>query len=153
MFTALFTPVQSTERVTEDVLSVVQTWLEKVSWRIGVAPGNTDAHCVRERNGRSPTRICEWVRRRASTQVYALVRIIECQKKKKKKKKKKEEEEEEKKKSTMHIIIWQDSNGEENLGEVDSREAMAGYWQSRCNEMPFVHWAWSHVQEFHCGLS
>ena len=28
------------------------------------------------------TRICELVRRRASTQVYALVRIIECQKKK-----------------------------------------------------------------------
>ena len=43
----------------------------------------------REQNGRSPTRICELVRRRASTQVYALVRIIECQKKKKKKKKKK----------------------------------------------------------------
>ena len=37
---------------------------------------------------------------RASTQVYALVRIIEC----KKKKKEEEEEEEEKKKSTMHIM-------------------------------------------------
>ena len=38
----------------------------------------------REQNGRSPTRICELVRCRASTQVYALVRIIECKKKKKK---------------------------------------------------------------------
>ena len=48
----------------------------------------SDAHLynLREQNGRSPTRICELVRRRASTQVYALVRIIECQKKKKKKK-------------------------------------------------------------------
>ena len=34
---------------------------------------------------------------RASTQVYALVRIIECKKKKKKKKKEEEEEEEKKK--------------------------------------------------------
>ena len=40
----------------------------------------------RERNGRSPTRKCELVMCRASTQVYALVRIIECQ-------------------STMHIIM------------------------------------------------
>ena len=34
----------------------------------------------RERNGHSPTRKCELVMCRASTQVYALVRIIECQK-------------------------------------------------------------------------
>ena len=56
---------------------------------------------TRERNGRSPTRKCELVMCRASTQVYALVRIIEC-KKKKKKKKKEEEEEEEKKKYNAH---------------------------------------------------
>ena len=37
-------------------------------------------HYIRERNGRSPTRKCELVMCRASTQVYALVRIIECQK-------------------------------------------------------------------------
>ena len=41
---------------------------------------------VRERNGRSPTRKCELVICRASTQVYTLVRIIECQTKKNKKK-------------------------------------------------------------------
>ena len=52
---------------------------------------NAPEYYRRERNGRSPTRKCEWVMCRASTQVYALVRIIECKKKKKKKKKKEEE--------------------------------------------------------------
>ena len=75
-----------------------QSQLKPKGWLENLITDNyidIDAH-YRERNGRSPTRKCELVMCRASTQVYALVRIIECKKKKKKKKKKK---------STMHIIM------------------------------------------------